>query len=275
MTDALVAGLFGLLIGSFLNVCIFRLPRDLSVVYPRSYCPECEEGIRWYDNIPLVSYLLLRGRCRHCKERIPVRYPLVELTTALVFASFAGTVGLTLEAGKYFLFSALMIGMVATDVEERILPDEFTLGGWGAGLLLAWFLPIPGDLVGLLLSLGGQDWTPRQLSLAECAVGSIAPASVMWACGLFYHLVRGREGLGFGDVKMLGCIGAFVGLRLTMLIFFLGSVAGAVLGVAYILHRSKDMALYELPFGSFLGAAAVLVMMSEAGVFAWYGTLLH
>ncbi|MFN0168288.1 MAG: prepilin peptidase [Bryobacteraceae bacterium] len=273
--DAVLAGLLGLLIGSFLNVCIFRLPRDLSVVYPRSYCPECEEGIRWYDNIPVFSYVLLGGRCRHCKERIPLRYPLVELTTAFLFFSFAGTFGLTLEAGKYFLFSALMIGLVAADIEERILPDEFTLGGWVAGLILAWFLPLQGDLVGLLLSLSGHEWTPQKISLAECVVGSVGPASAMWMCGLLYQAIRRREGLGFGDVKMIGCIGAFVGLRLSMLIFFLGSVTGAVLGIAFILLRRKDMTSYELPFGSFLGAAAVLVVMSEAGVFTWYAALLR
>src|ERR1700736_976302 len=126
MLEAVLAFLAGLLIGSFLNVCVYRLPRDLSVAHPRSYCPGCEKPIAWYDNIPVVSYMMLGGRCRHCRERIPVRYPLVELATAGAFALCVGKLGLSLAAFKYALFSAIMIALIATDIEARILPDEFT-----------------------------------------------------------------------------------------------------------------------------------------------------
>src|SRR5271165_6210147 len=127
---AVLAFLFGLLIGSFLNVCVFRLPRDLSVLNPaRSFCPGCERTIAWFDNIPLVSYALLRGRCRYCKEWIPLRYPLVELATGAAFAVCAAKFGLTAVGVKYAVFAAILIDLIATDIEERILPDEFTLGG--------------------------------------------------------------------------------------------------------------------------------------------------
>src|ERR1035438_8845959 len=144
MVEAIIAFLAGLLIGSFLNVCVFRLPRDLSVVQPRSFCPHCEKTIAWYDNIPVVSFLLLRGRCRHCQARILLRYPLVELATGLAFAVCVAALGVTLLAVKYAIFSAILIALIATDFEEHILPDEFTLGGTLIGLVLALFIPVEG-----------------------------------------------------------------------------------------------------------------------------------
>jgi leader peptidase (prepilin peptidase)/N-methyltransferase len=273
MMEALVAALAGLLLGSFLNVCVYRMPRDLSVVRPRSYCPVCEAPIAWYDNIPVLSYVRLRARCRKCGARIPFRYPLVELLTGSLFFLYVYGLGLTGEALKYCLFSALMVGLIFSDLEERILPDEFTLGGWLAGLAVAWLVPLESDIVGLVLHLAGADWPPRALSLAEAVVGSIVPALALWMCGALYEAIRHREGLGFGDVKMVGCLGAFLGLRATLMVFFLGSLAGAVLGLVFILLRRKDVATFELPFGSFLGAAALLVAavmsgMAEA-VFGW------
>lgn len=273
MIEALLAALAGLLSGSFLNVCVYRMPRDLSVVRPRSHCPACEAPIAWYDNIPVLSYVLLHARCRKCGARIPFRYPLVELLTGGLFFLYVYGLGLTGEALKYCLFSALMVGLVFSDIEERILPDEFTLGGWLAGAALAWFVPLEGDIVGLVLNLAGADWPPRALSLAEAVVGSIVPALALWMCGALYEAIRHREGLGFGDVKMVGCLGAFLGLRSTLLVFFLGSLAGAVLGLVFILLRRKDVATFELPFGSFLGAAALLVAAVMSGmareVFGW------
>lgn len=273
MMEALLAGLCGLLLGSFLNVCVHRMPRDLSIVRPRSFCPACEVPIAWYDNIPVLSYALLRARCRKCGARIPVRYPLVELLTGGLFFLFVLGLGPTGEAFKFCLFSALMVGLIFSDIEERILPDEFTLGGWLAGLGLAWLIPLEGDLAGLLLHLAGVDWPPRAVSLTEAAVGSLVPALALWVCGALYEAIRHREGLGFGDVKMVGCLGAFLGLRSALLIFFLGSMAGAVLGLIFILLRRKDVATFELPFGSFLGAAALLVAAVMSGmtgaVFGW------
>src|SRR5438445_667110 len=170
MMVALLAFLAGLLIGSFLNVCIYRMPRDLSVVTPsRSFCPECEKTIAWYDNIPVVSFLVLGGRCRHCKARIPVRYLLVELATGAAFALCVAALGLSLPALKYSLYSAIMIALIASDLEERILPDEFTLGGLIAGLVLAAFVPLGFEFAHLLLppALG-----PRGLSVGEAVLGA-------------------------------------------------------------------------------------------------------
>ena len=141
MIEALIAALAGLLIGSFLNVCIYRLPRDLSVVKPRSFCPECNKMIPWYDNIPVISYLVLAGRCRRCGHRIPVRYPLVELLTAAAFFCAVRNLGPTLAAVKFCAFGAILIALVFSDLEERILPDEFTLGGAALGVIFAIFVP--------------------------------------------------------------------------------------------------------------------------------------
>ncbi len=152
MIEVVFAFLFGLLIGSFLNVCIYRMPRDLSVVRPRSFCPACERQISWYDNFPILSFVLLRGRCRHCQESIPIRYPLVELATALLFSWAVFAMGVSAEAGKVCVFGAILIALVVTDLEERILPDEFTIGGIIVGLLFAWFAPLNVALSRLFLS---------------------------------------------------------------------------------------------------------------------------
>src|ERR1700732_1873944 len=146
MLEAILAALAGLLIGSFLNVCIYRLPRDLSVVAPRSFCPECDKPIAWCDNVPLLSYLLLGGRCRNCKERIPWRYPAVELLTGASFFCAVWMLGPTATAMKFCLFSAIAITLVFSDLEERILPDEFTLGGAVAGVIMAVVVPTESGL---------------------------------------------------------------------------------------------------------------------------------
>ena len=199
MIDVLVAVLAGLLIGSFLNVCIFRLPRDLSVVRPRSFCPGCEKMIVWYDNIPLVSYLLLGGRCRHCKERIPLRYPVVEIAAAAAFGICVAALGPTLPAVKFCIFSAILITLIASDKEERILPDEFTLGGTVIGLVLAAFVPMdrPDDLAFSSFFVPATlGW--RWRSLVESAIGAGVASGMIWFVGWAYEKVRHREGLGFG-----------------------------------------------------------------------------
>jgi leader peptidase (prepilin peptidase)/N-methyltransferase len=255
MIEIFLAFLAGLLIGSFLNVCVFRLPRDLSVVMPaRSFCPFCEETIAWYDNIPLLSYILLRGKCRRCGARIPLRYPVVELATGIAFAVCLAAFGLTLPALKYALFSAIMITLIASDLEERILPDEFTIGGAVMAFILAWFVPLRPEFVLLLLpySLG-----PRWLSLGEALLGAVVSGGSIWLVGWIFEKVRHKEGLGFGDVKMIMMIGAFLGLPAALLTLIAGSLIGAVGGLLYIRFTRQDPSAYELPFGSFLGVAAL------------------
>lgn len=265
--ETILAFLAGLLIGSFLNVCVFRLPRDLSVVAPRSFCPGCETMIAWYDNIPLLSYVILGGKCRHCKARIPIRYPMVELATGLAFAVTVAGLGLSLAAVKYAVFSAILIGLIASDFEERILPDEFTLGGLGLGLVFAAFVPLEFGLARVLLPMSiGERWA----SLGESVLGAVIAGGSIWFVAFAYEKIRHREGLGFGDVKMIAMIGAFLGLRLALLTMIIASLFGAILGLIYILMKGKDASTYELPFGSFLGMAALAVALVGQVLLVWY-----
>ena len=250
----IVAFLGGLLIGSFLNVCNHRMPRDLSIVRPRSFCPKCEHMIPWYDNVPVLSYLMLRGRCRFCRHRIPLRYPVVELTTGLAFWVCVHMLGPTLLALKWCLFSGLLIALTATDFEERILPNELTLGGTALGLLLALFVPIHAETVGPFVA-------PWMASVSEAAFGAAIASGSIWFVGWAYKKVRHREGMGFGDVKMIAMIGAFLGAPLAMLAITAGSLLGAIAGIAFIVVARKDASTYELPFGSFLGISAFAVAM--------------
>jgi leader peptidase (prepilin peptidase)/N-methyltransferase len=257
MIEILLAFLAGLLIGSFLNVCVFRLPRDLSVMKPaRSFCPYCEETIAWYDNIPILSYILLRAKCRHCGARIPLRYPVVELATAIAFAICIAVFGATLYALKYAVFSAIMITLIASDFEERILPDEFTVGGAVLGLILAWFVPLRGEFA---LFVVPYTWGPRWVSVGEAVIGAAVSSGSIWFAGWLYEKIRHREGLGFGDVKMIFMIGAFLGLPGALLTLIVASLIGAIGGLLYIYFAGKDASSYELPFGSFLGAAGLAV----------------
>src|SRR5277367_2391717 len=260
MLEILLAALAGLLIGSFLNVCIFRLPRDLSVVQPRSFFPGCEKTIAWYDNIPLLSFLLLRARCRHCSERIPLRYPLVELATALAVGISVAAFGVSLHALKYCLFSAILITLIASDIETQILPDEFTLGGTVLGLIIAAFVPLPPGLMMILLS---RSLSIHWIGVAEAALGAAVSSGLIWLVGWLFEKIRNREGMGFGDVKMIAMIGAFLGLQATLLTLIAGSLLGSIVGLAYTAVSRKDWRTQELPFGSFLGVAALVVA-------AWY-----
>ncbi len=256
MLEACLAFLFGLLIGSFLNVCIHRLPQDLSVVRPRSYCPACAHPIAWYDNVPLLSYVLLGGRCRHCKAAISWRYPVVELLTAALFFVFVLRLGPTLPAVKYCLLSALLVGLTFADLEARILPDEFTLGGAALGLVLAWFVPLH-DVLFLLDIRGNPNW----ISVGDAALGGLLPALVLWFGGWLYFKLRHREGLGLGDVKLVAMVGVFLGLQGALRTLIAGSLAGSLIGYAYIRFTHKDPSTYELPFGTFLGLAAIAVAL--------------
>jgi leader peptidase (prepilin peptidase)/N-methyltransferase len=235
------------------------MPRDISVVRPRSYCPSCEHPIAWYDNIPLLSFLLLRARCRHCGAPIPLRYPIVELLTGGVFFLSVLMLGVTLAALKICLFGALVIALIFSDLEERILPDEFTLGGAAAGLILAWFVPIDDFTGRMLTAVAGWQPNAHWASVAEAAAGAVIPSSILWLGGWAFEKIRHKEGLGFGDVKMLGMIGAFLGVRGSLLALVAGSLLGSVVGLLYILVTRKDASTYELPFGTFLGIAAIAV----------------
>ena len=256
--EALLALLFGLLIGSFLNVCIHRWPRNRSVVKPRSHCVRCRKPIAWYDNIPLLSYLVLGGRCRHCTAKISLRYPLVEFLTGMLFFYQVGTLGLTAAALKMCVFSAIAVALIFCDLEKRILPDEFTKGGIVLGLIFSAFVPVPDITAQAVLWMAGAELPGWSHSIAESALGATLPAFFLWFGGWLYFKIRHREGLGLGDVKLVAMVGAFLGLRGALLTLILGSIAGSVIGYGYIKLAGKDPASYELPFGTFLGAAALV-----------------
>ncbi|MFL6416319.1 MAG: prepilin peptidase [Bryobacteraceae bacterium] len=249
------AALFGLAVGSFLNVCIYRVPRDLSVVHPRSFCPSCERPVAWYDNLPLLSYLLLRGRCRSCNASIGASYFLVEIIAAITFVLVVQSYGVSLAAAKWILYECLLIILFWTDWQERLLPDEFTIGGAVLGLVFAFLVYVPG-LLGELV-MGEQDWKAK--SFANAVVGGLFAALPIWLLGYAYEKLRGREGLGFGDVKLLFLIGAFLGPENALSALTLGATAGAVFGLAQIALRRKEAWSYALPFGSFLSAGAYLI----------------
>ncbi len=274
MLETLLAAVFGLLIGSFLNVTIHRWPNDLSVVRPRSRCPLCSEPIAWYDNIPVLSFLLLRGRCRHCHGRISLRYPLVELLTAALFAHFVWHLGISLEALRGCLLSAILIALIFTDLEFFILPDEFTLGGLCVGFVLAFFVAVPDTSAHAIAAATSLNWGPRALSIAEATVGAVLPSGTLWLAGLLYEKVRHREGLGLGDVKMLAMVGAFLGLRPTLLTLIAGCVLGSIVGLIYLRWTRADSATSPLPLGTFLGIGALAVLMYGQQVIDWYAGLL-
>lgn len=257
----LLAGLFGLLIGSFLNVCIHRWPRDLSVVRPRSACVACGHGIAWYDNAPLVSYAVLKGRCRHCGAAIGWRYPVVELLTGLCFAWFVRRHGLSVDAAKYCVFGAIQIGLIFSDLETLLLPDEFTIGGTILGLAFSPFAFVHDQTFTLLAEILGYRLSPMTASVLESAFGAALPAGTLWLLGWLFEKLRHKEGLGFGDVKMIAMIGAFLGIQGAVLTVIVGSLAGSILGFVYIKARKLDAGTFQLPFASFLGAAGLIVAL--------------
>lgn len=256
MLEAWIAALAGLLVGSFLNVCIYRWPLDLSVVRPRSFCPACEKPIAWFDNIPLLSYAMLRGRCRNCGAHIPIRYPLVELLTAASFFATFWFLGPSASALKFCVFAAILITLFFSDLEERILPDEFTIGGTVAGIVLAAFVPMSWGMVRLLLMSVHNEMA---LSVGESVFSAMFGAGALWVVGALYQKIRHREGLGLGDVKMVAMIGAFLGLQGALMTLIVGSLLGAIVGLCFIWFTGKDASTYELPFGTFLAAAALVV----------------
>ncbi|MFH1176800.1 MAG: prepilin peptidase [Acidobacteriota bacterium] len=236
-----VAAAYGLVLGSFLNVVIHRLPRELSLVRPRSHCPQCEALIRWFDNVPLLSYLILRARCRACGARISARYPLVELANGALLAACIWRFGLTVEGVQAVVLVELLLPLAIIDLEHHLLPDWLTLPGLVAGLGFSFF--------------GGLA------TMADAVAGALLGAAIPLAVMVLYRALRGVEGMGLGDVKLLAMIGAFLGWQGALLSLCLGACAGALVGIGLIAggRGKRDT---ELPFGSFLAAAAVAVLFA-------------
>jgi leader peptidase (prepilin peptidase)/N-methyltransferase len=291
--------LFGLAFGSFLNVCIHRLPRERSVVRPRSACPQCGAPIRALDNIPVVSWLLLGGRCRHCQAVISPRYVFVELLTGLLFLSCWLTFGPTLWTLKFCVFSFLLLGLIFTDAETKLLPDALTLPGLVLGVLFSLLVPVDGLAARLMPWLGMRslDIPWRLLSLGDALLGAAAGASFIYGAGAIYLRARGVQGMGFGDVKLMALVGAFLGVKLTVFTLFSASLVGSLAGLSTILmvwikrtqrrmkrnHESPPTArrrawksasmvyrYYEMPFGVFLGTMAMVAAFFGDALIRWY-----
>ena len=264
----------GLVIGSFLNVCILRIPREESVVLPPSHCPACNAAIKAYDNIPVLSWLLLGGRCRKCQARISPLYPSVEALTGLLFLACYLAFGLSTELLKWSVFAALLVVLTITDIRERILPDKVNFLGLGLGLGLS-LVTNPIDGTALWLSRRMFDFPPplRVLSLGDAVLGAAAASGLLWLVAEGYFRLRGREGMGLGDVKMMAMAGAFLGVQRGLLTILLGSLLGSVIGAGVIAVGRKG-ADFELPFGTFLGAGALLVVFFGSPALAWYRSLM-
>jgi leader peptidase (prepilin peptidase)/N-methyltransferase len=254
MLARIIVFVFGSIVGSFLNVCIHRMPKGESVVWPRSHCPRCQKRIPGYDNIPFISYILLKGRCRFCKEKISLRYPLVELATAGLMVSLFNRFGLSYD---FFLYMVMLWGLIIAtfvDIAHRIIPDEISVGGMIIGLIML-------SVTGLAFNPLKYSFLPMLRSLS----GIIAGGLIIYLSGKLFDLVYFKwlkrpavngetESMGGGDVKLLAMIGAFMGPQKALLTFFLAPFLGAVIGIVNLV-RKKD---HTIPYGPFLSLAALL-----------------
>jgi leader peptidase (prepilin peptidase)/N-methyltransferase len=292
--------LFGLAFGSFLNVCIYRLPRGKSVVAPRSSCPNCGNMIPFYDNLPVLSWLLLAGKCRNCKNPISPRYMVVEILTGLLFVGCYVHFGLSLAMVKCMALGFLLLGLIFTDAETKLLPDALTLPGMALGVLFSLLVPV-NDLASQVMPFqvslpvnGDVSW--RLWSLMDSLLGAAVGASFLYGAAAIYLRARGVEGMGFGDVKLMAMVGSFLGTKLTVLTIFAASLVGSVFGVATVLAvwmkrrrriaaRGKDsvdarrrawqsarlaLRFYEMPFGVFLGSMALVSFFFGNRILHWY-----
>ena len=293
----------GLAFGSFLNVCVYRLPRGFSTVTPRSACPKCKNPIAFYDNLPVLSWLILRGRCRHCKTSISPRYLMIELLTGMLFLSCYWYFGLSFSTLKFCTFGFLILGLIYTDAETKLLPDKLTLPGLALGIIFSLIVPV-NDLISQFLPAMmnlpfSADISARLLSLFDSLLGAAVGASFIYGAGAVYLRWRGTEGMGFGDVKLMAMVGAFLGVKLTVFTIFTASVAGSLFGLTTVLvvwlkrtHRfAKRLASaqaarrrawqsaqvvyrnYQMPFGVFLGSMALFALFFGDRFLHWYGRL--
>ena len=252
MITGLVALVFGLVVGSFLNVCIYRLPRGESVVWPGSRCPACGHGLAWFENVPVVAWLVLGGKCRTCRAAIPATYPLVEAATGVLFVAVVSVYGLIPLLGVRLLFVCALVVLFVIDWQYQVLPDTITLPGVVVGLLASLFLP-PGGVS----------------ALVGLAVGGLFPFFVAEG----YFRLRGREGMGMGDFKMLAMVGAFLGWPLVWIVLILSCVFGIVIGGGALLATRRGLAT-RIPFGTFIAVAALVVVLAEVAVLRVSETVL-
>ena len=245
----LFACVFGMVVGSFLNVCICRMPKNESIVSPPSHCPGCSYQIRWYDNIPLLSYLLLKGKCRGCGAHISLQYPLVELLNGIIALFLFLRFGPTLAFAALFLFCSALVVITFIDIEHQIIPDEISLPGIAVGFVLSFFLK-------------GHTWLN---SLLGILLGGGSLLLVAYA----YQRLTGKEGMGGGDIKLLAMMGAFLGWKAVPFIILASSLAGSLVGISLMLIQKKDSKL-AIPFGPYLAFGAVLYVFYGKPLIRWY-----
>jgi leader peptidase (prepilin peptidase)/N-methyltransferase len=267
--------LAGLIIGSFLNVCIVRLPHGQSIATPPSQCPRCRKPIKFYDNIPVLSYLLLRGKCRTCGLPISWRYPLVELLNALVYLWVYRELGLNGEAVLVMALCSSLIVITFIDLDHQIIPDVITLPGMVLGLIVApFFMPaLSGPAPFYLDRLMPLDW-PHLERVINSLIGLVCGGAPLFILGWVWEKLRHVEAMGGGDVKLMGMFGSFLGWKSALLIIMLGAIAGSFVGVALILLR-KHKAENVIPFGPFLAAGALVTMLYGSDILSWYLGLLR
>ena len=260
---------FGAVIGSFLNVVIHRVPREESIAFPASHCPNCDTAIRPYDNIPVVSWAVLRGRCRSCRAPISWRYPAVELLTAVMFAlTYWLHSGFTLSLPFDLLFVAAILALIFIDAEHMILPNVITYPGAALALLARVVVP---NLYGVA-SLGGAQTQlrPWLVSLGGAVLGALIGGGFLWLVGWIWERARGVEAMGLGDVKMMFMVGAYLGWPLTLLTLFIGVLTGSVAGLATMLGKKERDMQMMLPFGIFLGIGSLVSLFFGAAIIDWY-----
>jgi len=244
-----VSIILGTLVGSFLNVCILRLPKEESIVWPGSHCPQCKNPIKFYDNIPLVSYIFLKGCCRHCHCAISFQYPLIEGITALASFILFLKFGFSLSYLFYFLFVAALIVITVVDLYHQIIPDVISLPGIGVGLIASLMIP--------------------QITLFNSLVGTLLGGGSLFLVATLYQSLFKREGMGGGDVKLLAMIGAFLGWKAVILTILLSSLVGSITGIIVMLLKGKDFK-YAIPFGPFLSFGAVVSLFYGENIIRWY-----
>ena len=270
----ILAGVIGAIFGSFLNVVIHRVPREESIVFPNSRCPNCSAVIAFYDNIPVLSYIFLGGKCRGCKKRISPRYPAVELLTALLFVAVAWHDGLSIALPFDLTFVAAIVALVFIDAEHMILPNVITYPGIifavVARIVIPYFGPPHFDDLPSLMQGAFADLPLWAVSIIGAAVGALIGGGSLWLMGWTWERLRGIEAMGLGDVKMMFMVGAYLGWRLTILTIFVGVLSGSIIGILLMARQGKRDMQMLLPFGVFLGLGAIAALLWGSHLVEWY-----
>ncbi len=257
------------MVGSFLNVCIHRWPIGQSVVAPRSRCPRCSGRIAWYDNIPVLSFVMLRGRCRNCRRRIAWRYPVVELLNGFAYAMIVTQVGIGAEAWKLAILASMMLILFFTDLEHFILPDRVTLTGIATGIAFSWFVALRPGIAGEVLQSFGSFPPPGVVSLTESILGASLFGGVLFLIGEIYYRLRCVEGLGLGDVKLVAMIAAFQGTSEALLVLLAACLLATICGSLAVLAGGKQWR-DPLPLGSYLAGAALACIFVAGAILNRY-----